>query len=241
MKLNLTHVHGARGTTHDLILSYNAVQAAFNAEHKALFHRIENAIQQTGEKGKMPLWEGYEKIPEYVQSTGPGARRSMTQVRTGQGICQFYTWLAVQRQPETILEFGAAFGASGMYWLAGLGIAESGQLVSFEPNAQWCDIARANFDLVNDRHVLTAGTFEENTARVSPAAGITLIDAIHTKSVVLAQFELVKQVSAPGALVIFDDLNFSDDMWACWQEVCAASDVAAAWQIGKRVGIVELR
>ena len=191
MKLNLTHVRGARGPTHDLILSYNAVQAAFNAEHKALFHRIENAIQQTGEKGKMPLWEGYEQIPEYVQSTGPGARRSMTQVRTGQGICQFYTWLAVQRQPETILEFGAAFGASGMYWLAGV--------------------------------------------------GITLIDAIHTKSVVLEQFDLVKQVSAPGALVIFDDLNFSDDMWACWQEVCAASEVAAAWQIGKRVGIVELR
>ncbi|MBQ0765682.1 MAG: class I SAM-dependent methyltransferase, partial [Sulfitobacter litoralis] len=59
-------------------------------------------------------------------------------------------------------------------------------------------------------------------------------------SVVMAQFELVKQVSQSGSLVIFDDLGFSDDMWACWQEVAGAPDISSAWQIGDRVGIVEL-
>tara|TARA_R100000935_G_scaffold12638_1_gene25146 strand:- start:611 stop:1363 length:753 start_codon:yes stop_codon:yes gene_type:complete len=240
LRLNLKNVRGDYGINNDLILSYNMHQAVFAASEQATFLKIEDAISKTDEKGKMPLWHGYDQIPDYAQSTGPASKRNISQVRTGRGICQFYAWLAAQKRPETILEFGAAFGASGMYWLAGLAIAGKGRLVSFEPNELWCSIARANFEAVSDQFILTAGTFEDNLSLVAPKATITLIDAIHTKSVVLAQFELVKQVSQPGALVIFDDLGFSDDMWECWQEVCDSSDISSAWQIGKRVGIVEL-
>ncbi|MEP3441402.1 MAG: class I SAM-dependent methyltransferase [Sulfitobacter sp.] len=240
MRLKLKNVRGDYGANNDLILSYNKHQAAFAESAQATFLKIEDAISKTGEKGKMPLWHGYDQIPDYVHSTGPAAKRNISQVRTGRGICQFYAWLAAQKRPETILEFGAAFGASGMYWLAGLDIVGKGHLVSFEPNELWCAIARENFEAISDQFILTAGTFEDNLSLVTPKATITLIDAIHTKSVVLAQFELVKQVSQSGALVIFDDLGFSDDMWECWQEVCDSPDISSAWQIGNRVGIVEL-
>jgi predicted O-methyltransferase YrrM len=240
LRLNLKNVRGDRGVNNDLILSYNTHQAAFAKSEQATFLKIEDAISKTDEKGKMPLWRGYDQIADYAQSTGPTSKRKISQVRTGRGICQFYAWMAAQKKPETILEFGAAFGASGMYWLAGLTIAGKGHLVSFEPNELWCSIARENFEMVSDQFILTAGTFEENLPLVAPKATITLIDAIHTKSVVLAQFEFVKQVSESGALVIFDDLGFSDDMWDCWQEVCASPDISCAWQIGNRVGIVEL-
>ena len=240
MKLNLKKVRGEHGINDDLILSYNTQQAAVAASQQDMFAKIEQAISKTDERGKMPLWDGYDQIPNYATSTGPASKRKISQVRTGRGICQFYAWLAAQKKPETILEFGAAFGASGMYWLAGLAVSGKGQLVSFEPNELWCSIARENFKLISDQFLLTAGTFEDNLALVSPKATITLIDAIHTKSVVMAQFELVKQVSQSGSLVIFDDLGFSDDMWACWQEVAGATDIASAWQIGDRVGIVEL-
>ena len=239
MRLKLTRVLGG-GSRNDFLLSYNIHEATFTKQNEVVLQAIEEAISKTDDKGKMSLWEGYDGIPDYAQSVGPNSKRNMSQVRTGRGICEFYAWLAVQIQPATILEFGAAFGASGMYWLAGLTIAGKGHLVSFEPNELWCSIARKNFEAVSDQFILTAGTFEDNLSLVAPKATITLIDAIHTKSVVLAQFEHVKQVSQSGALVIFDDLGFSDDMWECWQEVCDSSDISSAWQIGKRVGIVEL-
>lgn len=240
MRLKITGVRG-NGSANDLILSYNAHEESFTKNNEAVFRKIEEAISKTDSEGKMPLWEGYNDIQNYARSTGPNSKRSMSQVRTGRGICEFYAWLVTQKKPETVLEFGAAFGASGMYWLAGLGIANTGRLISFEPNTAWCKVARKNFELINNQFLLTAGTFEENLSLVSPLANITLIDAIHTKSVVLAQFELVKKVSQPGAIVIFDDLSFSDDMWSCWQEVCNSADISSAWQIGERVGIVELR
>ncbi|QPM90325.1 hypothetical protein PSAL_015620 [Pseudooceanicola algae] len=240
LKLDLKHLHGESALNHDLIMGYNSQQDAFVEREVDTFSRIEEAIFETEEKGKMPLWQGYDEITDYPRRTGPNSKRKVSQVRTGQGICMFYAWLALQKKPDTILEFGAAFGASGMYWLAGLAIAGQGRLVSFEPNELWCSIARENFLKISDQFTLTAGTFEDNLPLVTPKATITLIDAIHTKSVVLAQFELVKQVSQPGALVILDDLAFSDDMRECWKEVRESADVSAAWQIGNRVGIVEL-
>jgi predicted O-methyltransferase YrrM len=230
----------SRSKNDELILSYNSQQADFGQRCSVTFDKIEHVISLAEAKGELPLWDGYENVPEYTRSVGPGAKRKVSQVRTGKGICQFYAWLAWQKKPERILEFGAAFGASGLYWLAGIEEAKKGKLISFEPNPIWCKIARANFKQISKKFVLTEGTFEENIALVTPKAEITLIDAIHTKSFVLKQFELVKEVSSPGAIVIFDDINFSADMKECWQEVCNSDDAVAVWQIGNRVGLIEL-
>lgn len=240
MELSLKCIRTVGGKNHELLTSYNDHQAGFYEDQKDLFSKIEKAISDTNDMGKMPLWKGYGDVPNYPTRVGPNAKRTMGQVRTTRGTCQFYAWLASKLKPQSVLEFGAAFGASGMYWLAGLEIAKAGTLFSFEPNEIWCDVARKNFEMVSDKFVLTAGTFEDNTGLISPKADITLIDAIHTKDFVLSQFELVKAVSAPGAIILFDDISFSNDMRACWQEIKASPDAVSVWQISSRVGIIEL-
>ncbi len=164
----------------------------------------------------------------------------MAQVRSGTAVCRFFNYLALQKRPKAILEFGAAFGASGMYWLAGLSEHPDGTLYSFEPNTEWCAIARGNFAHVSERFVLTETTFEGQYRSVPACVEVAFIDAIHTKDFVLRQFDLVREVCAKRAIVIFDDIHFSPDMRDCWAEICARTDLPGAWQIGKRVGLVEL-
>ena len=155
MKLNLKCLkHESERDNVALLASYNDQSAAFNADCKALFEQIEEGISTTDGLGKMPLWDGYVGLKNYGRSVGTSAKRKMSQVRTGRGVCEFYAWLAAKKRPDIVVEFGAAFGASGMYWLAGLEQAGAGMLYSFEPNAVWCDHARRNFETVSPRFVL---------------------------------------------------------------------------------------
>lgn len=225
----------------------------------ARIRAIEARIAETARMGRLPLWDGYQEVRDYPRPVAPGASRSVKDVRSDAAICQFYLDLVTRKRPGVILEFGAAFGVSGMYWLAGLEEARQpetvgadlagdaadpaptrGELYSFEPNAEWCAIARANMASVSPRFHLTCGTFEDNVALVPPRVDLALIDAIHTGDFVRAQFGLVRRLCAPGALVVFDDVNFSADMRAVWAEIQSSPGIRAAWMLGNRAGLVEL-
>ncbi|HEY2616211.1 MAG TPA: class I SAM-dependent methyltransferase [Acetobacteraceae bacterium] len=153
-----------------------------------------------------------------------------------------FAWLAAARQPQAVVEIGTAFGISGMYWLAGLEIAGSGMLYTFEPNVDWASFAEANLKSISTRFLLIRGTFEEKAldvlADVRPE--IAFVDAIHTAAFVGAQYELLKKLMAPGGLILFDDINFSEDMRQCWSALAHAPEAAASAQLGSRVGILEL-
>ncbi|WP_375279670.1 O-methyltransferase [Pseudooctadecabacter sp.] len=224
-----------------IFAQYSQDQPDFDAAHRAQFGAIEGAISATQQLGRLPLWEEYTKLNGYGRNMGPTPKRAMNDVRTKGNFCRFYAYLAATLAPAAIIEVGAAFGASGMYWLAGLKTAKSGTLYSSEPNPEWHPIAQENFDLVSDRNCLTLGTFEDNVSVVEAPAQIALIDAIHTGDFVRQQFDLIQKIAAPGALVLFDDINFSDDMKTCWAEIADSSDWTGVWTLGRRVGVVELR
>jgi hypothetical protein len=42
-------------------------------------------------------------------------------------------------------------------------------------------------------------------------------------------------------LVLFDDIGFSPDMNQCWKDLAMRPEVASSYELGSRVGIVELR
>ncbi len=220
--------------------SYEAQKKAFNAANSKVFEDMEATIKRTNDLGRLPLWDEYKNVENYGRVIDANPKRKMQDVRTKAEFCQFYTWLVSQMKPTAVLEFGAAFGASGMYWLAGLNLCNRGKMYSFEPNEIWNPIAQANFDTVSDRHMLTLGTFEDNIDLITDKVNIALIDAIHTRDFVVNQFELVRSVADKGALVLFDDINFSDDMKACWSEISQSEEFPSVWQLSGRVGIVEL-
>lgn len=205
------------------------------------FTEIEAIATETQSLGEKPLWEGFSQIKNYPTNITAG--RTSNQVRTNSDVGRFYAWAATDKKPNLIVEFGTAFGVSGMYWLAGIEANGSGHMLTFEPNPIWADIARSNLARISDKFTLTVGTFEDNLAVVDqfPAKiDMAFIDAIHTSDFVFAQLDLVERRCAPGAIIILDDITFSDDMRACWRTVSKRDRYTAIAEIGGRSGLIEL-
>jgi len=199
--------------------------------------KIEILARQTNDRGSQPLWSGYGS------NNIAGPERTPNQVRTPALLGSLYTQLVQRRKPSAIVEFGTAFGVSGMYFLAGINSNDHGHLFSFEPNEVWGNIAARNLSQIDRRFTLTLGIFEENIDLVLPS-GITVdlafIDAIHTSEFVLPQLDLVVARCSPGAIIILDDINFSEDMQRCWQTVAADARFISSAAVAFRVGFLEL-
>jgi predicted O-methyltransferase YrrM len=195
--------------------------------------RIEERAEQTQVLGSKPLWDGY----------GKKQNRTSDQVRTPSTYGQFYANLVETRQPKAIVEFGTAFGVSGMFWLAGLEMAGGGTLYTFEPNDIWSEIAEKNLAAISSRFVLTRGTFEDHAASVlTPGSvGVAFVDAIHTPEFVLAQYNILRNYMEPGGLILFDDIAFSPALSECWQGIAQGDDIEASASLGRRVGVIEMR
>ncbi len=199
--------------------------------------RIENLAEETNQLGPQPLWDGY------ASNNIAGPTRMPDGVRTTETMGNLYTYLVQKLQPHVVVEFGTAFGVSGMYFLAGIESNHKGKLLTFEPNDVWRHLAIRNLSQISDRFDSMAGTFEENIDEVLPRGqGIDLafIDAIHTKEFVVPQLEIVIARSSDHAIIILDDINFSDNMRECWEEVSKDSRFVCSAALGERVGILEL-
>lgn len=199
--------------------------------------RIEQRARLTNQAGPRPLWEGYQAVRNYPRATT--GERAPNEVRTAAGTGLWFTWLASARRNPTVVEFGTAFGVSGMYWLAGIG---DGHLYTFEPNGDWAALARQNLEAISPNFTLTVDTFE-SAGPLSVGAGavdIAFIDAIHTSDFVKRQFEILTPLMKPGGVVLFDDIRFSPDMQACWREIARTPGLVASLTLDARVGVIEL-
>ena len=200
--------------------------------------KIEKLADYTNKKGSQPLWEGYHG------NNAGGSNRMPNSVRSAPAIGNLFTYLVQEKKPEIIVEFGTAFGVSGMYFLAGLNINNGGLLLTFDPNKVWAELAEENLLQISDRFKLTVGTFEDNIDKVlstNQYIDLAFIDAIHTKEFVVPQLEIVISKANSGALIILDDINFSVGMKKCWDEVANDDRFISSLAFGDRVGVLELR
>lgn len=216
-------------------LASNLPVESFRPARARHARHIEDQAAATQGLGAKQLWRGYGQ---------DGAVRTANDVRTSARMGNFLSWLVIRRKPRVVVEFGTAFGVSGMYWLSGLESTRSGKLFTFEPNLEWATIARKNLRSVSLRFELTEGTFEDNVdalLRDSTSIDIAFIDAIHTSAFVLPQFDLVIRRLNPGGLVLFDDIDFSGDMAECWQRVARDRRVLASASVAGHLGIVKMK
>jgi predicted O-methyltransferase YrrM len=196
--------------------------------------RIEDLAWQANRKGALPLHEAYGQ---------ENATRRPDDVRSASWAGDLYAWLAATRRPPVIVEFGAAFGVSGMYWLSGLEAVGAGHLYSFEINPAWAALANRNMVKTSSRFTLTVGAFEEHVDRVleGRAIDVALVDGIHTKEFIVRQFEVLLGRTSRGAILLFDDIDFpTGQMGEGWDEIWRRTEVIAACEVNGHTGIVEL-
>jgi predicted O-methyltransferase YrrM len=203
--------------------------------HAPRKQHIEAAAQATDRLGPQLLADEYGER---------GGTRAPAVVRSAPSAGDLYAWLVQRRKPGVVVEFGSAFGVSGMYFCAALEAAHTGHLYTFEINGAWADIAERNIRSVSDRFTLTRAPFEDQVdAIVRNPIDIALVDGIHTYAFVQRQFSILKPRMSRGGLIAFDDIDFAKPgarMHEAWTDIVATDGIVAAVEVHGRLGLVEL-
>jgi predicted O-methyltransferase YrrM len=189
---------------------------------------IEAIAGSTNTIGAQPLAPEYD-LPD---------RFSPDDVRSPSSQGDLYAYLVAERDPRVVVEFGSAFGVSGMYFAAAL---KQGQLYSFEINPDWADIAERNIRTITDRFSLIRGAFEHHVDDIPAPIDIALVDGIHDYDFVMKQWEILKPRMSPGGLVLFDDITYCPGMRTAWREIRSDHMVADSVTRWHRLGIVEVK
>lgn len=206
-------------------------------EEPMLMPVIELLAAMTQRRGRSPIWTGYGTAD--VKSRD--RQRAPNDVRVAHRTAVFLAHLARHVRPRLIVEIGAAFGVSGMYWVSALEENGMGEFITFEPNAAWRQIAERNIGMLSSRARVMEGTFEDRVSAAGIAAAsidILSIDAIHTPEAISGQLEIAAPLLSRRAIILIDDINFSTDMCKFWREISATPSVESSLVIESRVGAI---
>ncbi|HLM31148.1 MAG TPA: class I SAM-dependent methyltransferase [Solirubrobacterales bacterium] len=151
--------------------------------------------------------------------------------------------LVRELRPSACVELGTGFGVSAAYQAAALELNGRGRLVSLDVEGMTA-IARpflAGLGL-EDRVSLRAGRIEDTLdAAITDANPVefALLDHDHTGSGTLAAFDALLPALADGAVVVLDDVNWTEEMREAWRVVRRRERVATAVTV-RRLGIVAI-
>ena len=126
---------------------------------------------------------------------------------------------------------GTAVGISGAYIAAALG--PGARLATLDRLAGAVQAARATFDAVGiaDRVTVMEGLFAETLEpalqRMAPVE-FMFIDGHHEEDPTIAYLETALPYLAPKAVIVFDDIDWSDGMIRAWSSVAARAPGFAA-------------
>lgn len=140
----------------------------------------------------------------------------------------------------TFLELGACAGISSSY----LASAPScKQLLTIEGAPALAQLARETTSAVApDRVEVITGLFDDVLDKLLPdlenrGIDFAFIDGHHERVATLHYFERIKTALRPGAMVVFDDISWSADMRAMWDQVALQDGVLHAADFGP-IGVI---
>jgi predicted O-methyltransferase YrrM len=131
---------------------------------------------------------------------------------------------------------GTAVGISTAYQTAALKLNGHGALVTLEGAASLADIARNNFQQLGlDAAEVVVGKFHDTLPMVLTdrrPVDYVLIDGDHDGQTTLGYFEQILPFLAETALLVFDDIAWSEGMKRAWTAIAGDKRVSVAVDLG---------
>jgi predicted O-methyltransferase YrrM len=143
--------------------------------------------------------------------------------------------------PRSCLELGTGLGLSGAYQGAALELNGVGKLTTLEGNAEWATIAERGFSTLGLGRVKVRpgplGETLDETLAQNPPVDFVFVDAEHGQAAILGYFRtMLPHLADRGAIIVFDDINFSREMRSGWRAIRGHERVSLSVGLG-RVGI----
>lgn len=158
------------------------------------------------------------------------ARRSLSPAWQAQFLFRLINF----HQPQTILELGTSLGISALYQHAA---KRSAQMISIEGCPEIHAIAKKNARLFGASASLQLwqGSFAELLPSALKQLGqldYAFIDGHHLRQPTLDYFEACLPYLGPNALLVFDDIYWSDQMQSAWEELKGHPKVSYSIDLG---------
>lgn len=141
-------------------------------------------------------------------------------------------------QPESILELGTSLGLTTLYLATPV---PGAKVLSFEGCPNLSDLARRNFDKMQMKDIrLITGNFDETLKPNLESLNrldFVYIDGNHRKEPTLTYFRTCLERHHDKSLFVFDDIHWSQEMHAAWQEIKKDPNVSISIDL-YRLGLV---
>lgn len=208
------------------------VHHRISPEEKAWINRIEQIRKQfTGNPAKVTILD--------YGAGNPDSSRSEEEMSLGKTSATTYGEISLgskpalwalllfklirTMQPETAVELGTCIGISAAYQSAALQLNGKGSLITIEGSEAIAGLAKKNLESLNLQNVeICCGTFKEVLPQVfaaTSALDYVFIDGHHDEQATVAYFELLLPHLSPGALLVFDDISWSNGMRRAWEKI----------------------
>ena len=129
------------------------------------------------------------------------------------------------------LELGAAYGVSAAYQAAAIAVNGGGRFTTIEGDPEQAKIAGSNLAGLGLDASIVVGRFQDVLASVLgeiAPVDYVFVDGHHERDATIAYFEQILPALEEGAIVVFDDISWSDGMRDAWSAVSGHPRVAVA-------------
>lgn len=224
----------------------DALAGKLTSEEKGWIDRIENLRAELNASGKqitrMDYGAGNPDSTRTQEEARKGVEVTQTLGHLSQGVSKPPFWclllfkLIRTTRPSSCIEMGTAVGISGAYQAAALKLNGQGALVTLEGAPSLAEVATSNFQRLSLQTVdMVVGRFDETLSSVLTRrrpVDYVFIDGHHDEQATLSYFEQIYPSLSDRALVVLDDINWSDGMKRAWKTIAQDKRVGGAVDLG---------
>jgi len=146
-------------------------------------------------------------------------------------------------QPGLAIELGTCIGISAAYQSAAQLLNKKGRLITIEGSEAIAGLAKKNIKSLKLKNVeIRCGTFKEVLPEIlekTTKVDYVFIDGHHDEQATIAYFDCLLPYLSPGAILVFDDISWSNGMRRSWEKISKHSDVELAVDL-KMLGICRI-
>lgn len=125
-------------------------------------------------------------------------------------------------QPLNCLELGTGFGVSTAYQAAALNFNGTGKITSIEGAEPLALLAESHLNSLNlNNFSIILGKFSDKLPKLlkNNTFDFVFIDGHHSEEATVEYFELIKPYLTDEAIIIFDDITWSQGMKRAWKTI----------------------
>ena len=143
-------------------------------------------------------------------------------------------------KPSSCLELGTCLGVSAFFQSAALKLNGKGKLITLEGAESLASLAEEHFQVLDlDNVKVVVGRFQDTLSTVLETykpIDYAFIDGHHDEKATLLYFEQIKPFLSERALLIFDDISWSEGMKKAWKTIEADEMVKISVNL-RQIGI----